>query len=484
MAEERLFENISYDEAVRIMQNMGRIPENPKIDGHGMVVRCLFHDDKNPSAKISPNPATGDLLYMCWSCHIEKRDPQYMLKVKRELGIFRETYTTEEGRDTFDWAKQAKGENVHDLGEKRREKRDIPKSWRGIGLRDYTPGSQPQPSHGFVMPYEWAIFYPASVNEIHGPSESMKTWVALHCIVEVIKRGEHAAFIDFEDGPGPIADRLRAMGLDDDELDRVFYAYVTEPMPISQAEDIIDEVFEMDPSIVIVNGVIEALAVQGIDTNDNRGYTAWVRLYTRPFADRGACVILIDHTSIKEGASPSALGATAKMNIVQGASYLIEVGQEIAPAKRMTTTGWTALKLWKDRPGQVRQHGFKRRDVVAELHMVAQPNGSVQCTLEAASATMEDMLKDQAQHDSTEALERQIWTAIANAKARGGIAFSHVVDIGNKPHHLGKNGTTRLLESWLNAGHIVETRGEKNARLLNTVSDEYPGRFRASSMAD
>lgn len=476
LAEERLYENVSYAEARDIMDAMGRIPANPREDKFGLNVHCLFHSDTNPSAYISPNEK-GDLVYMCFGCQVHKK-PGYMLNVKRELGLMRESYTSTESEERdFDWAKQAKGENVHDLGDERRKRREVPRTWQRIRLRDYDVESQPQPCHGYVMPYEWAIFYPASVNEIHGPSESMKTWVALHCIHEAIKRGEHAAFIDFEDGAGPIVARLRAMGLDDDELDRLHYANPTEPLLRSDVEDTVDDIMEDAPSVVIVNGIIEALAVQGIDTNDNKGYTGWARIYTRPLADRGACVILIDHTSIKENASSSALGATAKMNIVQGASYLIEVGQEIAPAKNITTTGYTFLKLWKDRPGQVRQHGFKRRDVVAELHMEAHPGGTVRCTLEATSAITEDMLRDNQEHVNRDSCQRQLWTILVNWRGKGGIPKTTFVKMGHEEVYkikYGRNQTDNLIKAWINGGFVEERQGQGATKLLVAIGDEFP----------
>ena len=470
--EERLYTTLKFADAIRELYRMGKVTDRVR-DDKGILCHCPgpghANADQHPSLWI--RDVDGDAQIVC-NCNMT------LLELKKILGLWEPIpedtkWNQKDEQDLRDM--MGEDATVHDLGKEREARKSTPQSWRGIRLREYDAGSQPQPAHGFVMPYDWAIFYPASVNEIHGPSESMKTWIALHTMVEAIKRGEHAAFLDFEDGPGPIAERLRAMGLEDDELDRIFYAYVTEPMPISQTEEIIGDVMTNDPSVVIVNGVIEAQAVQGSDTNDNSRYTAWIRIYSRPFADRGACVILIDHTSIKENASNSALGATAKMNIVQGASYLIEVGQEISPAKIKVTTGWTNLKLWKDRPGQIRQHGFKRRDVVAELHVEAHPDGTVRCTLEAASASVEDMFREQQEQASRDSAQRIMWIYLVNNRPKGGVKKTDFVIRGQKPDtNLGRNGTERLVDAWVNAG-FVELRIDGSTKWMIAVGDVFPG---------
>src|SRR4029078_986640 len=96
---------------------------------------------------------------------------------------------------------------------------------------------------------------------------------------------------------------------------------------------VLNEMTQDQPSIAIINGVIEAVSVQGWSTNDNQAYTMWARLYSRPLADKGCCVLLVDHTTIKETDNDTAIGATAKMNIVQGASYTVKIVKELAPAQ-------------------------------------------------------------------------------------------------------------------------------------------------------
>lgn len=484
MTEDRLYGDIGYDEAFLIMAEMGKIPQNPREDKYGINVHCLFHSDSSPSAYIGRKP-DGGLLYQCFGCQIHKK-PGYMLDVKRELGLYRqaERKDADPVTDFADWAAQSMGGErpkftvIDGEGVDPEDDPDevIP-GWEEVDLATYSIDDQPAPAHGLIADTDgWALFYPASINEVHGKSESMKTWVALTCLVEAVQRGEYAVFLDFEDGPGPIAARLRAYGLDDAAIARVQYRYVTNGISMKKLKKLIKSLLRNQPSVAIVNGVIEALALQSIDTIDNRGYTAWVRMYPRPLADGGACVILIDHTSIKDSGNGSALGATAKMNIIQGASYEVVIEKEFAPAKDRIVTGVTQLKLSKDRPGHVRRHGFKRGDVVAELNMTAHPGGKVEGRFEAASHILNDLIDAKAKEQAGIDHQLQIWTAIANRMDKGMITKDLEI-LAEKIGYPRDNGLRKLLQSWVNGGHVEVRKGPMNSRVYVALSDEFPGRI-------
>jgi hypothetical protein len=456
MSHDRLYERLSFEDACEVLVQMGNL--TTKYDKRGVVARCIFPElhqegDKHPSMKVGKN-AQGDAIFVC----IHPIDP---LEAKQRLNVWRDIpddakWGSKDDQDFNSWVgPKAEKDNVRDfkVHEGENNPRVIP-GWEFRRGSSIGKNAQPDPVHGMVELADYALFYPGAVNEIHGRSEAMKTWVALTVLAEALKAGEYGLFVDFEDGPESIVDRLQAMGLTDEELDHMLYVYADGVLQNADKLQVLNEMTQDQPSIAIINGVIEAVSVQGWSTNDNQAYTMWARLYARPLADKGCCVILVDHTTIKETDNDTAIGATAKMNIVQGASYTVKIVKELAPAQEHTTSGTTALHLYKDRPGRVRKNGFKRKDVVAELNVEANPNGRVTCRFEAASSILDDIMGKREENQTRDSAQRTMWQAVLNAAGQGGILKMALLTAGRKAG-LGRNQAEAVIKMWLDNGFLI-----------------------------
>ncbi len=107
-------------------------------------------------------------------------------------------------------------------------------------------------------------------------------------------------------------------------------------------------------TLAVLDGVTEAMSLQGCDDMQGAGIAEFSAAWTRPLADRGMAVLALDHVVKDEKArNRYAIGSIHKLNAVTGASYIL-VNRE--PFGR-GMLGRSELLVSKDRPGYVRQHG-------------------------------------------------------------------------------------------------------------------------------
>ncbi len=193
------------------------------------------------------------------------------------------------------------------------------------------------------------MFYRGQLNELHGASESGKSWIALAAAARAIRDGERAGMIDFESDMGTILERLRLLGLSEQEIAERFDYFrpdMSRPVDYSSLHGI-------EYGVLIIDGITMAIAnAEGASTLGN---DAVAKLYRESFhalaTNTGAAVILVDHVTKADGKSRFALGAVAKLNAITGASYLVQAG---AFGRGMTGR----IRLWvaKDRPGYLGAH--------------------------------------------------------------------------------------------------------------------------------
>jgi hypothetical protein len=241
---------------------------------------------------------------------------------------------------------------------------DTTSTWRAVDLRDHL-----LPDGGGTAPTllrrsdGLALFYAGKRNEIHGPFESGKTWVALLVVLEVIGRGEVAVWIDFEDSPRAIAARLLALGADEESI-LTHFRYLQPAETLTQATEI-DLRLELNGAeAVFIDAANEAISAAGLDPNVNRDVAAWYATIPRLATQAGAAVVVADHVAKDPERQRGAVGAGHKLAAVNGASYRIDV---VTPFGR-GTSGLVRLRLEKDRPGYLRgQLGAAKRPTAAEI---------------------------------------------------------------------------------------------------------------------
>jgi hypothetical protein len=172
----------------------------------------------------------------------------------------------------------------------------------------------------------------------------------------VLRAGGSVLFLDFESDPGTVVARLLAMGVEPDAIRDRFHYVRPEVSPAAVAAAAVDwqALLARQYDVAVLDGVTEALTVFGAASKDNDELTGWIRNTPRLLAQRTvAAVVLVDHvTKDADTRGRFAIGAQAKMAALDGAAYVVEVLEPLG----VGMLGRIALRVAKDRPGQVRPH--------------------------------------------------------------------------------------------------------------------------------
>jgi AAA domain len=238
-----------------------------------------------------------------------------------------------------------------------------PSSWRRVDLRDcFDPDIGHEPTL-LARTDKLALLYAGKRNEIHGPTESAKSWIALVAVLEVIRRGAVAVFIDWEDSPRSVVPRLLALGATQEEiLDGFRYLQPMEPLTTATELDLRLE-FE-GAELVVIDAANEAMASAGLDPNKNMDVAIWYAKIPALATGAGATLLVIDHVSKDPASQRGAVGGAHKINVLDGASYRADA---IVPFGR-GSTGLVRLRLKKDRQGYLRGVlGHGQEPVAAEV---------------------------------------------------------------------------------------------------------------------
>ncbi|MDV6293304.1 AAA family ATPase [Rhodococcus aetherivorans] len=199
-----------------------------------------------------------------------------------------------------------------------------------------------------------ALFYAGQVNLAFGDPEGGKTWVALYCAVEALRKGGRALVLDLDhNGPGPTVTRMLAMGADREALsDPTRFLYV-EPEDRTHAITVVADMATWGPDVVVVDSLGELLPLFGSSSNSADDFTIVHTRILKPLAKAGACVIVIDHLSKGSDSRTFGPGGTsAKRRAVGGVSIRVRVKDAFTPGKG----GSAYLSVNKDRHGGLRAH--------------------------------------------------------------------------------------------------------------------------------
>lgn len=262
----------------------------------------------------------------------------------------------------------------------------VSSSWRPVDLDDVLAGlyAPPVPSVG-CRDDGVGLFYPSRVHSVASESEGGKTWLALSSALTELERGNTVVYLDFEDDEGGIVGRLLALAGDHDPIShdpirkmiRDRFAYLRPTAPITSARnraDLADLLADLNPTLVILDGVTEAMTLHGLELKDNTDVARFAAQLPRWIAERGPAVACLDHvTKNRETRGRYAIGGVHKLNGVDGAAYVLENRVPFG----IGTTGRSAVMLTKDRPAQLRKeairasegrHWFADLVVTSDLH--------------------------------------------------------------------------------------------------------------------
>lgn len=187
------------------------------------------------------------------------------------------------------------------------------------------------------------LFYPARVNSLFGESGGGKTWVALAAVAEVVRRGERVLFVDYEDNPQGIVERLVLLGLTLAEIALVDYRNPTSG--IGRGIEAVVGPY----GLIVIDSTGEAMAAGSVDPNSDGEVAQWFTIAKRYARLDGAPpIVVLDHVpKDKDAPSSYAIGSQRKRAALNGAAYRVDTLKE--PAKGRD--GKLKLTVAKDRLG-------------------------------------------------------------------------------------------------------------------------------------
>ena len=231
---------------------------------------------------------------------------------------------------------------------------DEESSWKPVELKDYYDGLFAAPVATILKRSDGnGLIYTGRVHSIYGESESGKSWVAQIASAEMLKSDKKVIYIDFESDAIDIVNRLKALGVSRANLLQ-YFTYIRPDGPRDADDPYWQAILQPDSAtLVIIDGVTESLTMWGGETKDNDAITRWMRIFPRTVATAsGAAVVLIDHiTKNAETRGRFAIGGQAKLATIDGAAYLVEPLEALAPGR----TGTLTMRVTKDRPGFIRK---------------------------------------------------------------------------------------------------------------------------------
>jgi hypothetical protein len=231
---------------------------------------------------------------------------------------------------------------------------DEESSWKPIALKDYFDGLFATPIATILKRTDGhGLIYTGRVHSIYGESESGKSWIAQIATAEMLKDDKKVIYIDFESDAIDIVNRLKSLGVSRANLLQ-YFSYIRPDGPREADDPYWQAILEPGSAeLVIIDGVTESLTMWGGQTKDNDEITRWMRIFPRTVATAsGAAVVLIDHiTKNAETRGRFAIGGQAKLATIDGAAYLVEPLEALAPGR----VGSLTMRVTKDRPGFIRK---------------------------------------------------------------------------------------------------------------------------------
>lgn len=336
-------------------------------------------------------------------------------------------------------------------------------TWRPVDLQPILTGTY-TPEEPTLLPRSDGrhLLYPGRVHSFHGESESGKSLVAQAETARLLKDTEsYCLYIDFESDALSVVSRLRDLGAPDPAL-RDDFTYIrpdNDPRKFAHERQELTAVLRTPYTLIIIDGVTDALGVFGAGSKDNDEIAHFMRTFPRMLARKtGAAVVLIDHvTKDADSRGRYALGGQAKMNALDGSAFTVEVIEPLGRGMR----GTVSLRVAKDRPGGVRPHAgpFRKSDRTQEAARVVfdSTGNSIDVTVEPPHGHVGDERKPGAgrltgyMQDVSVFLERATepvsWNTIRNG-------------VGRTEKYVKSAVATLIAE-----GYIREEDGPNNAKL-------------------
>lgn len=256
--------------------------------------------------------------------------------------------------------------------------------WAPLDLTSVLDGTHTTPTATLMHRRDGKhLLYPAAVHSIAGEPGSGKSWAALLAAAQQLEQGTPVLYIDHEDRPASIVNRLTSLGVTRDQIAR-HLRYI-------RPENALDTTgwghvakAAGGALLAVIDGITEAMVLHGLETNSNDDAAAWLALIPNRLANLGLAVIQIDHvTKNADTRGRYAIGAQHKLAGITGAAYKLVVIKAMAKGAK----GHAKLIVDKDKHGDIGPVGI----TVADLHLDATDDtGTIRAWLDTPGLDHDD----------------------------------------------------------------------------------------------
>jgi len=266
-------------------------------------------------------------------------------------------------------------------------------SWAPQDIATALNGDGPPPATYLTRTDGISLIYPGRIHWIQGESESLKSWLLLLGVAQALTNGDNVVWIDFEDDAIGVGGRLKNLGVPIHVLtDPTRFAYLQPTdglydhkanVALPGAVDLADLLDANTWHLIGIDGVTEAMTVEGLSLLDNADIATWLRVLPKYITSlTGAGVAAIDHvTKSKETQGRFAIGGQHKLAGTTGATYKVTTIANLSRAITEPIVGQSLVTIQKDRPGWVRPHQQGDDKRIAILEITSYPDGGITARL-------------------------------------------------------------------------------------------------------
>lgn len=233
---------------------------------------------------------------------------------------------------------------------------DLP-TWAPVDLSNILDGTWKPPQPAMLTRTDGvSLIYPGLTHSIHGESESGKSLLGQWLTAQLLGQNLPVAYLDYESDPGSVVDRLIMFGATKAQIAAGLVYVQPETGPTASAAEAHawQNLTRRSFALVVLDGVTAAIVASRLESRDNDQVTQWSRQVPEYLAHHtGAAVAMIDHVpKDTQTRGRFAIGAQAKLGRITGAAFSLEPKRALGQGLR----GVVAVRLVKDRPGQLRRH--------------------------------------------------------------------------------------------------------------------------------
>jgi len=272
------------------------------------------------------------------------------------------------------------------------------------------------------------LLYEGRIHSIAGSPGVGKTLLALHISIQVMRGGGRVLYLDAENGPALIAERLGDLGADIEKLDeRFFYFPADLTLEARHLTRLAATVADVRPDVVVFDSLADLVAGAGLEENSNSDLSRWASKIHRPLKDAGIASLILDHIP-KNAKGPRGAGSKVAMVDVQ---WNLE----------------TTLDFHREKTGEITLTNSKDRLCWLPKTVRFSVGGGV---FARSSGTLEDRVGDGLTDKQRQALE------YLEGRAEDGASWTDLLDeLG------GSKGTLNRALSELKRRNLIAKRGNR-----------------------